>query len=257
MLRRSMGLALLAGLQVEHAAAQPVIQAVPERPRIVVDGDGEVKTPPDLAIITYTVRGEGSTSDGAVRSMTAQGAGIEAAIVKIDSTAEPLTDEVKVTPSRSDACKESDYGSTQLSTGPCSVLGYIATQSVTIRTIAVREAGTMVGLVARGGADRAQISSFELRDAHSAQGRALSVALSNAAAKAGAIAAASHVSLGPILSINASPMQGGEEIFLTAMKRSPPPLAVMPAPPPPVQVNVNPAPITTSTNVKVTYAIGR
>ena len=63
------GLAFIAVMQAETAVAQPVIQAVPERPRIVVDGYGDIKTPPDLATITYTVRGEGSSSDSAVRSM--------------------------------------------------------------------------------------------------------------------------------------------------------------------------------------------
>ena len=76
------------------------------RQRIVVDGYGQIKTPPDLAIITYTVRGEGSASDAAVRSMTAQGARIELALRQIDPAAEPLTGDVKVTPVRSDDCKE-------------------------------------------------------------------------------------------------------------------------------------------------------
>ncbi len=100
------GLTLIAVMQAETAVAQPVIQAVPERPRIVVDGYGQIKTPPDLAIITYTVRGEGSASDAAVRSMTAQGARIELALRQIDPAAEPLTGDVKVTPVRSDDCKE-------------------------------------------------------------------------------------------------------------------------------------------------------
>ncbi len=93
-----LALALLAGAQAGLVFAQPVIQAVPERPRIIVDGYGEVKTPPNLAIIAFTVRGEGSSSDDAVRAMTAQGARIEGALRKIDAIAEPLTGDVKVTP---------------------------------------------------------------------------------------------------------------------------------------------------------------
>lgn len=252
----SVGLA--AALQAVVVGAQPVIQAVPERPRIVVDGYGEVRTPPDLAIVTYTVRGEGQTSDDAVRAMTMQGARIEAALRKIDGAAEPLTGDVKVTPVRSDDCKETDYGAPQLSSGPCAILGYVATQSVTVRTSAVKDAGTMVGLVGRGGGFDARISSFDLRDSHVAQQQAIDLALSNAAEKAAGIAAASHVSLGPILTINTTPRQEGEQIIVTGTLRAAPLMQLnAPPPPPPVAVNVNPEPITTSSNVTVTYAIGR
>jgi len=250
-------LALLAGVQGGSSAAQPVIQAVPERPRIVVDGYGEVRTPPDLAIITYTVRGEGATSDDAVRAMAAQDTRVEVALRKIDAAAQPLTGDVRVTPVRSDDCKETDYASPQLSTGACAILGYVATQSVTVRTTAVQDAGTMVGLIGRGGAFEGRISSFDLRDPHVAQQRAITVALSDAATKAAAIAAATHVSLGTILSINTTPRQDGEQITVTGTLRAVPMMEMSPPPPPPVSVNVNPEPITTSSTVTISYAINR
>lgn len=252
-----LALTLLSVIGAGTSFAQPVIQAVPERPRIIVDGYGEVKTPPDLAIITYTVRGEGAASDDAVRAMTAQAASIEVALRKMDAGAEPLTGDVKVSPVRSDDCKETDYGSPLLSRGPCAILGYVATQSVTVRTSAVHDAGTMVGLVGRGGAFEARISSFDLRNSREAQQRAMETALLDAATKAAGIAAASHVALGIILSINTSPRQEGEQIIVTGNRRALPAVMAPPAPPPPVPVNVNPEPITTSSNVTVTYAIGR
>ncbi len=113
----------------------------------------------------------------------------------------------------------------------------------------------MVGLVGRGGAFEAQISNFDLRDSHLAQQTAIGSALTDAATKATAIAAASHVTLGKILSINTSPRQAGEEIEVTAEKRSYAPPAPAVVPPPPVPVNVKPEPITTSATVTVTYAI--
>ncbi len=252
-----LALALLAGAQAGLVFAQPVIQAVPERPRIIVDGYGEVKTPPNLAIIAFTVRGEGSSSDDAVRAMTAQGARIEGALRKIDAIAEPLTGDVKVTPVRSDDCKETDSGSPQLSTGPCAILGYVATQSVTVHTSRINDAGTMVGLVGRGGAFDARINSFDLRNSQFAQQQAIGSALSDAAAKGAAIAAASHVTLGTILSINTTPRQLGEQILVTAQRVPVAEMAVRANAPPPVPVKVNPEPITTSANVTVTYAIGR
>jgi uncharacterized protein YggE len=251
------GLVLLVGLQAEIAAAQPVIQAVPERPRIIVEGYGEVKTPPDLAVITYTVRGEGRTSDDAVRAMTLQGSQIEVALRKIDAPAEPRTGDVRVMPVRSDDCKESDTDTPQLSAGPCAILGYVATQSVTVRTSAVNDAGTMVGLVGRGGAFEARISNFDLRDPHPAQQRATDKALSDAETKATAIAGASHVKLGSILSINANPRQGDDVISVTGNRRPAPLMDIVAAPLPPVSVRVNPEPISTTSNVTVTYAIGQ
>jgi uncharacterized protein YggE len=249
------GIALLAGMQAQLAAAQPVIQAVAERPRIVVEGYGEVKTAPDLAIITYTIRGEGSASDDAVRAMTTRGASIEAAIRNIDDDAEPLTSEVKVTPVRSDDCKETDYGSPQLSSGACAVLGYVATQAVKVYTKAVNGAGTMVGLIGRGGAFDAQIDSFELQDPHAAQQRALASALLDASTKAAAIAAASRVTLGTLLNISTARAQRDGEIVVTGSRRRPQ-LNELPAAAPPVAVDLTPESITTSADVTVTYAIG-
>jgi uncharacterized protein len=252
-----LAVALLAGAKVGSASAQPVIQAVPERPRIIVDGYGEVKTTPDLAIVTYTVRGEGSSSDDAVRAMTAQDARIEGALRKVDAAAEPQTGDVKVTPVRSDDCKETQYNSPQLSKGPCAILGYIATQSITVRTSAVNDAGTMVGLVGRAGAFDARINDFALRDSHLALQQATNTALSDAATKAAAIALASHVTLGTILSINTTPQQVGEQLIVTGSRRPVTVSSPMVLAPPPVPVKVNPEPITTSANVTVTYAIGR
>jgi hypothetical protein len=178
---------------------------------------------------------------------------------KLDNVAEPQTGDVRVTPVRSDDCKETDYGSPQLSSGPCAVLGYVATQNVTVRTGAVTSAGTMVGLIGRGGGFGARINNFDLRDSRAAQRQATTAALSDAAEKASAIAAATHVSLGTILSINTAPRQGGEEVLVTGLRR---PAAemdspVLASPPPPVPVKVTPEPITTTANVTVTYAISQ
>ena len=249
-------LAIVACGAAAPLAAQPVIQAVPERPRLIVDSYGEVKTPPDLAVISYTIRGEGSTSDDAVRSLTATGSRIEAALRKIDRATEPRTGEVKVTPVKSDACKEEEYSAPQLSSGPCAVLGYVATQTMTVRTAAVTDAGTMVGLVGRGGGFSARISSFELRDPRVAQGQATAAALSDAASKASAIAAASRVPLGGILSINSAARQVGEQLVVSGLRRPAAEMDLAEPAPPPVPVKVNPEPMTTSSSVTVTYAIG-
>jgi uncharacterized protein YggE len=247
-----MALAAVAAGLAGSLSAQPVIQAVPERPRIITDGYGEVKTPPDLAIIDYTVRGEGSRSDDALRTMTRTAARIEAALHKIDGGAEPLTGDgdVSIAPVKSDDCKERE--SPQLSTGPCAILGFVATQELRVRTAAVKDAGTMVGLVSRGGGIDARLTDFRLRDPRAAQREATAAALADAASKASTIASASRVALGPILSVS-TVGRSAEEIAAYAPRAQ----ANAAPEPEPVAVSLNPEPITTTANVTVTYAIGR
>jgi uncharacterized protein len=139
-------------IQTASAAPQAGFQLLPVPARIDVTGYGEVKYMPDVATITYTMRGEGPTSDEALRAMTAAAARIDAAVQGIDAAAEPKTSEVKIAAVRSTDCKEKEYGPPQLSTGPCAIAGYVATQSVTLRIPAVKDAGTLVGSVGRAGA---------------------------------------------------------------------------------------------------------
>ncbi len=247
-------LAALAGVQAGFVSAQPVIQAVPERPRIIVDGYGEVKTQPDVAIITYTVRGEGATSDDAVRAMTASGARIETALRSVDPAAEPRTSEVKVDQVKSDDCKEQDYRAPQLSTGPCAILGYVGRQSVTVRTAAVMDAGTMVGLVGRGGGYNAQISSFDLRDPRLAKRQATAAALADAASQAATVAQASGLALGQIMNVSTVSRDVPRDIIITGSRI---PVANYLAAPPPVPVKLTPESIKTSANVTVTYSFGQ
>jgi uncharacterized protein YggE len=153
--------ASFAGIQASPAEPQAGLKLVPVPARIEVTGYGEVKPMPDVATISYTVRGEGAKSDDAGRAMTALGGRIDAALRGIDAAAEPHTSEVKVAAVRSDDCKEQSYGPPHLSTGSCAISGYVATQSVTLRTKAVKDSGTMIGLVGRAGGLNPQINSFD------------------------------------------------------------------------------------------------
>jgi len=232
-----------------------VLQAVREPPSIVVDGYGEVKTMPDVATVTYTLRGEGQTSDDAVRAMVAMGTRIEASLGRVDPTAEPRSDKVQVTPVKPGDCKESgsDEDAPQLSTGSCAIVGYVAKQDITVRTSDVKDAGAMVGLAGRGGAYEAQISSFDLRDPKPMQRQAIASALADAESKAEAIAAGSHLALGPILHVSTN-SPGAQAVVVTGVRRNAPPA---PVEAPPVAVNLTPEPISTTANVTVTYSIAR
>jgi uncharacterized protein YggE len=252
---RSIALACFTFVQAAPISAQ-VLQLPLEKPEIVVDAYGEVKTPPDVATISYTLRGEGQTSDDAVRAMVAMGARIESSLRGVDPAAEPRSDKVQVTPVKPADCKEREgyEASPQLSTGSCAVVGYVATQSVTLRTAYIKDAGTMVGLAGRGGAYDAQINSFDLANPKTAQSAAIGAALANAQSKAEAIAEGAHLNLGPITNVSTTG-QEGQAVVVTGVRRGFAPAP--PPPPPPVPVSMTPAPISTTANVTVTYEIAR
>ena len=244
--------ASLAASQAAWAAPQAGFQLLPVPARIEVSGYGEVKYTPDVATIGYTIRGEGPTSDDAVRAMTTSAARIQAAIRGVDAVAEPKTDTVQITQVRSPDCKEQSYGPPQLSVGACATAGYIASQSLTLRTSAVRDSGTIVGLIERGGGMNPRIESFGVRDSRPQQQQAINAAIADAASKAAAIAAASHVRLGPILNVNSGARNDAQQVVINARVAAPPP----PPPPPPVPVNVVPELLTTTSYVTVVYSIG-
>lgn len=236
-------------------AVSAVAQTSGQQPSIIVDGYGEVKTMPDVATISYTLRGEGTTSDAAVKAMVAMGVRIEGSLRSVDSSAEQRTSKVEVSAIKKPDCKERDYGPEQLSTGECAIVGYVATQDVTVKTMKVTEAGTLVGLAARDGSYDAGVSSFDLQDPRTARQQAIAIAIQDAASKAAAVAAGSQLTLGPIVTVSTSGRAQGQEIVVTGSRLPQSNLSV-PAPPP-VNVKLTPQPIVTSANVTVTYAISR
>jgi uncharacterized protein len=251
-----MGSAFLAFTILLVFPAAASAQTAPDQPKIIVDGYGEAKTMPDVATISYTLRGEGSTSDEALRKMVASANGVAASLRSFSKTVELSTGEVRVNPVRSSDCKDRDYSSddNQLSTGACAIVGYVATESATVRTGDVARAGTMVGLAGRHGAMNARLNGFELSDARPAKARAMAAALADAQSKATSIAAGSHIGLGPIITIGTTNREVTRtEDLLNALPQSYAPAPEMD----PIEVTVAPEPITTTANVVVTYAIQR
>lgn len=245
-------IASFAAVQAPPAQPQAGFRLLPVPARIVVTGYGEVKYMPDVATIVYTVRGEGPASDDAVRVMTASAARIDAAVHAIDAAAEPHTSEVRITPVRGADCKEEEYRPQQLSTGACAIAGYIATQSITLRTLAVKDSGTLVGLVGRAGGLNPRIENFGIRDSRPQQEQAITAALADAASKAAAMAAASHVHLGPILDVTSERRNDAQQIVVSGSRIRP--ANALPQLPP-VPVSVDPEPLTTNSYVTVIYEI--
>ena len=232
-----------------QAAPQSGIRLMPVPPRIEVTGYGEVKTPPDVATITYTVRGEGQASDDAVRAMAASAARIDAAIHGLDPAADPQTSEVKVEAVRGSDCKDREYGQQQLSIGACAISGYVATESVTLHTLDVKDAGTIVGAIGRANGLDPRISSFDMRDNRPEQQQAINAAVADATAKAAAIAASLHLRLGALLNVTSPPRTDKQQIIVSGRRISR--ANALPA----IAVPIVPEPITTTSYVTVAYAV--
>ncbi len=247
-------LPIIAAIIVAVLPATAVAQTFPASPYIEVNGSGEVETPPDTAIVKFSLRGEGRTSDDAVRNMVASGKAIFAALAALDPAAIPTTDKVEAQGARGQQCNErSNYDDKQISTGICAIVGFVASQEITVRTHKVKEAGTMVGIASRGGAFNSQLDSFTLQDPTAAERLAIEKAIVDAGNSAAAVAAGSGVKLGPLMKVTTVGGRQSQDIVITGSR-----IAQGNAPPPaPVTVDITPTPIKTQMSVTVIYAIAR
>jgi uncharacterized protein YggE len=234
------------------ATAAPAL-AAPDAgpPRIIVSGSGTVFTPPDVATLSFSVRGEGETSDGAVAQMVARRTKIDAGLA-IFKQIEVRAAQVSVREVRGRECQPS-YGAPTLSTGACTIIGYVAELSVTVRTTLPKQAGTIVGLVGRQGATNPSLNGFALADLGAAQRRAIAAALDDARRKAEAIAAGTSVKVGRLITVSTGSSYSDVQPQ-DGVRDAPPPAPPPPPPPaPPIAVDLTPQPIQTQANVTVSY----
>ena len=227
-----------------------------EAPQVAVDGMGIVKTEPDVATISFSLRGEGVTSDLASSNLVARSSSVERALLSVDPAIDRHDSDLKIVAIRGAACKDGsddDNGNrtAQMSIGSCAIIGYRASKDATVKTSKISDAGTMVGLASRQGALNASIEDFALRDTHIVERQALSQAFADAFAKAQTLAAAGHFRVGKILSASTDGTRGSD-IVVTAGRRDVPAMVMAP---PPVPISLTPQPVLTTATVHVTYAI--
>jgi uncharacterized protein YggE len=224
-------------------------------PTIVVQGMGSVKSAPNVAFLSYNVAGEGKTSDGAVAALASKSIAVEKALRSMDPGLELHSESVSVQGVRGSDCKINRYDDDPalLSTGPCAIQGYVASQDFDIRTSLVSDAGTMVGLASREGATDPKIDKFAIADQREPKRQAIAAALADARAKAQAIADASNARLGEIKSVNLDNAYTRTEDLIVTGSREVQANRV-PAPPP-IVVTVKPSPVDTTAQVSVAYSI--
>ena len=244
------------GLTALFLIAAPA-QAQTASSQILVSATGTVKTPPDMATIAFTLRGEGATSDEAATNLRNSAAKVSAGVLSfLGKAADYHSSNFSIAQVRSKDCDANNYGQQRLSTGPCAIVGYIATMPVSVDTPRVADAGTLTGLVSRLGCNDASIRSFWLRDDGPARRRAMQTALSNARNQAELIAAGAHAKLGPLIRVQDADYQERSLELPTATRMSDvPPPPPPPPPPAPVQIGVAPEPIQATVRIMVAYGI--
>lgn len=237
------------------ASAQGSGTVASEGSRVVVQGWASVKSPPNIARISFDVRGDGSTSDQAVTALVAKSTAIEKALRSIDSTLDVHSESVRVQAVRPKDCEERDYDeAVHLATGECAIRGFVAVQDFNLRTARVGDAGTLVGLAGRRGAHNPKIESFGLADDREAKRNAIAKAMADARSKADAVAAGTGSGLGEIVSVSLDNSRERTFEIVVTGSRIPPPARERDDP---VPVSVNPSPVETTAQVTVAYAIAR
>ncbi len=227
----------------------------PQPERVIeVTGSATVRTAPDLALLTYWLRGEGTTADQATAALVATQKAVEGGLARLLGPATEIsTGSVMLVETRDRSCDDS-RGQPRLSQGACAPTGYMARIESSVRTSNVDKAGTAVGLAARLGARDARLTGFQLADPASAVKRATQDAIRDARSRADAAAYGASVRLGPLLGIS-DEARSQEHLMVSAQSHASAPPPPAPPPPPPIEIGVKPRPIETRATVRLRFAI--
>lgn len=160
---------------------------------ITVSDSAEVKAQPDTAFITFGVTNKSKNANVAARENAATSTSVIAAIAKagipksdiktIDYSLEPQMDWEK---------------------SPPKVVGYSASNTVSVRTKDMGKIGALIDAAIAAGANNVQGVRFDVEDKRKLRQKALALAVKKAEGKAQAIAEALGAKLGPAISASES-----------------------------------------------------
>ena len=195
---------LLAGLLLVASAIAGVAQprfghsatTTPAAKTITVTGDGSITTVPDRATFSFTIETHAKTATAALNQNSSDATAVIAALKAAGvSSANLQTSQVSLMP------QSSQDGTT--------ILGYIASNSVTVKT-PLANAGKVVDAAVGAGANGVSGPSLDVSDQDALYRDALHKAVDDAKLKAQSLADAAGLSLGGALTIteggSASPL---------------------------------------------------
>jgi uncharacterized protein YggE len=209
----ALGTALAAALAILPAAAQ---EPGPPARTVSVTGAAEVEAVPDLATVSAGVDTQAET---AAAALAANSAAMTAVFAALEAS----------------GIERRDMQTSNLSLGaiwepyrdgeqPPRVIGYQASNMVTVRVRDITKVGAVIDAVATAGANRLNGVAFEVADPRAAMDRAREQAVADARARAELYARAAGVTLGPVLTIS-EPVAPSQPFFARAadsMEAAPP-----------------------------------
>ena len=162
--------------------------ATPTSRSITVTGTGSVSAVPNQSSFTFGVASRGSTAVEALSSDSAQMQKLIAALRGTGIQSDSLqTSSVSLSP------RMSDSGD--------SVVGYDASNSVTVTIAGIDKAGAIVDAAVAAGANQVDGPNLTVSDQSALYGKALKAAVKDARWKAQALAAASGLQVGAVTSV--------------------------------------------------------
>jgi uncharacterized protein YggE len=230
-------LMLLFLIQPACALAQATPQSPPV-PSIEVTGNGEARANPDRATMDIAVETHAATAAAAAAANAQLSQKIAAALkAKLDNTGKIQTGSYNLMP---DYRQKPGEETSQ-------VVGYGATNTVSVETTALDRVGALIDAAIAAGANRIDSVSFTLTDQTGPRNEAIAKAAADATSQARALAAALGVKLTRVL--NASTTAEPRPIrFMGMAKAAFAPAAAEPTP-------ISPGQITVPATVTLSYAI--
>ena len=196
---------------------------------VTVNGTGTAATAPDRASFSFTVDTKGTTAAVALARNSADAGAVIAAVEAAGAAESDIqTEQVSLEP------VQSGDGST--------IIGFTASNTVTVQNLAIARAGTVVDAAVGAGATGVSGPSLTISGQDALYAQALKAAVAQAHAKAQALADATGRSLGAVVTI----VEGGNATPVAFDQR------MAPAPGVPIQPGTQQVQAT----VTVTYALG-
>jgi uncharacterized protein YggE len=175
-------------------------------PSITVTGSSEVRTAPDEALVSLGVVAQTEQAREAQREASRIAQGILDAIAALGVPDEAIqTSQLVLTP----VYEQPRYDQRQPVQTEPRIVAYQASNVVTVRLEDLAKIGPAIDAGIAAGANQLQGVIFQLHDDRTARQQALSQAVADARGKAGAIAEALGVALGPVLEAQ----EGGITIY--------------------------------------------
>lgn len=184
------------------ALALPLAAQTPPPPQITVTGEGLVERAPDRATVSLGVTTVAAT---AAEALAANSEAMRAVLARL--TAAGVADKDMQTSGLSVNPNWTSYDSSV--SGGQRIDGFTATNILTVDIAALDTLGAVLDAAVSDGANTLNGVTFGLADPRPAMDEARRAAVEDAKAKAALLAAASGVTLGPILSITEGGGYGG------------------------------------------------